>query len=254
VTDTTSATATQTVTISVTADAVTISLLGTAGPAQQNQVTLTLPQALPTAATGEVALSFTPDPALPNGGVGLDDPAIQFSVSDPERPRTASFTVPAGSTEANFTGGNLMLQTGTIAGTITVRLTSMQSGGSVITPSPAPFRTVVVARLAPVISSVRIVNRTAGGFSVEVTGYATPRELTQASFQFNGQNLQGAQATVQLGTVAQTWYASEASLAFGSLFTYTQPFTTSADPAGISSVSVTLTNSLGNSAAVSANF
>jgi hypothetical protein len=191
-----------------------------------------------------------PDPAFPNGGTGLDDPAIQFSNGG----RTASFNVSAGSTEAAFNGGNLMLQTGTIAGTVTVTLTSMQSGGSVITPSPAPSQTVVIARQAPVISSVRIVNRTAAGFSIEVTGYATPRELTQASFQFTGQNLQGAQATVQLGTLAQTWYASQASVAFGSQFTYAQPFTTSADPAGIASVSVTLTNSLGNSAAASANF
>jgi hypothetical protein len=48
------------------------------------------------------------------------------------------------------------------------------------------------------------------------------------------------------------WYGSAASAQYGSQFTLTQPFTVQGDPAAVVSVSVTLTNKIGNSTPVSA--
>ncbi len=254
VTDSASTTRTQAIALTVGAATVTISIAGEQGPAQQNTVSLSLPQTFAQAVTGQLSLSFTPDASLAvPAGAALDDPAIAFSTGG----RTVNFTVPAGGSEANFGGSPLMLQTGTIAGTITVTLTTLRAGNTVITPSPAPSQTIVVQRLSPRISSVRIVNRTATGFGVEVVGYATAREVTQAVFQFTavpGQTIEGNQATIALTQSAQGWFGSAASVPFGSMFLYTQTFNLSGNISALASVSVTLNNSLGASSALSANF
>jgi hypothetical protein len=254
VTDTVSGADTQAITITVGAATVTISITGEQAPAQQNSVSLSLPQAFSQEVTGQLSLSFTPDAALavPAGGA-LDDPAIAFSTGG----RTVNFTVPAGSTQAGFNGGPLMVQTGTVAGTITVTLTTLQTNGTVITPSPAPSQTIVVQRLSPRISSVRIVNRTATGFGVEVVAYATAREMTQANFVFTaapGQTIEGGQATISLAQASQNWFGSTASLPFGSMVLYTQTFNLSGNISALASVGVTLTNSLGASPSMTANF
>ena len=87
--------------------------------------------------------------------------------------------------------------------------------------------------------------------------YSTPRQLTQAVVQLTpaaGSNLQTTQLNIPLTDLAATWYKSAASSAFGSQFTLALPFTIQGDATGISSVSVSLVNSLGSSPAVSAKF
>jgi hypothetical protein len=254
VADTVSGADTQAITITVGAATVNISITGEQGPAQQNGVSLSLPQAASQAVTGQLSLSFTPDAALavPAGG-SLDDPAIAFSTGG----RTANFTVARGATEANFGGAPLMLQTGTVAGTITVTLATLQAGNSNITPSPAPSQTIVVQRLAPRITAIRIVNRTATGFGVEVVGYSTSREVTQANFTFTaapGQTIEGGQATIALTQPAQVWFGSTASVQFGSIFLYTQTFNLSGSISALQSLSGTLASPLGTSPSMSAPF
>ena len=229
---------------------VTLSLLGDPLPGGQNQVTLELSREFPQNVTGEVALTFTPHASLPGN---MDDPAIQFSTGG----RTVGFTVPRGSTQGRFSGGNLMLQLGTVAGTIRLVLTKMQAGSSDLTPSPPTTREIVINRMAPVIREVRITNRTASDFTVEVVGFATSREITQALFQFNpapGAELAAGQATIQLNQPAQSWYESQASRQFGSQFVYAQPFTVEGAASAIRSLVVTVSNSLGNSASTRASF
>jgi hypothetical protein len=249
--DTASATAARTMTITVVSDAaVTLNVAGDAVPGGQNQVTLVLSRAFPQSVTGEIALTFTPHAALPGN---MDDPAIQFSTGG----RTASFVVSQGSTQGRFNGGNLSLQLGTVAGTINLTLTKMQVGNSDLTPSPAATREIVIDRLAPAIREVRISNRTASGFTVEVVGFATSREVTLALFQFNpapGETLTASQATIQLNQPAQSWYESQASRQFGSQFVYAQPFTVEGTASAVRSLVVTLSNSLGNSPSSIASF
>jgi hypothetical protein len=178
-----------------------------------------------------------------------DDPAIQFSAGG----RTLNFTIPAGQTSAFSTAP--LVQTGTVAGAIklTVRLTA---AGQDITPTPTPAITVQVARSAPVVRTVQVV-RTGGGFEIKVTGYSTPRQMTQAVFSFTAAaqgGLQTTSLTVPLGTAFTAWYAGTPSAQFGSQFLYTQPFTVQGEIGAIASGTVTLSNAVGSSQAVSFAF
>jgi hypothetical protein len=186
-------------------------------------------------------MTFAPDS-------GADDPGVQFSTGG----RTAQITIPAGKTLGTASVG---LQTGTVAGTITIT-TQMQAAGQDITPAPAPKQTVRINASAPAIQSVTA-TRSNGTLTVTVVGYATDREMTQAVFQFTGAggaNLQTSSVTIPLTSLFAAWYGSAASAQYGSQFTFTQPFNVQGNAASVASVSVTLANNIGSSAAVSATF
>jgi hypothetical protein len=215
-------------------------------PATQASLKLSLAEAFPLEITGQVALSFQPDAVQP-----ADDPAIQFSTGG----RTVRFQIPANSTEGAFSGGTVALQTGTVAGTITLRV-SLEAGGKDVTPTPAPTRTVRILRAAPVIPSVRL-TRTSSGFEVLVTGFSTPREVTSATFRFSSApdaNLQTAEVTLPMTQLAGPWYQSQESWQFGSQFALRQSFTVQGDINAVAAVAVVLTNSVGSSQATSASF
>jgi hypothetical protein len=81
--------------------------------------------------------------------------------------------------------------------------------------------------------------------------------MTQAVFNFTAAaqgGLQTTSLTVPLGTAFAAWYAGASSAQFGSQFLYTQPFTVQGDIGAIASVTVTLSNSVGTSQAVSPSF
>jgi len=220
----------------------------TATPQQQIPITLTLPQAYPVDLAGELVLQFTPNPAAL-----VVDPAIQFSTGG----GSVTFQIPAGQTTAVFPQPALAVQTGTVAGAIALTA-SATAGGVAVTLSNNPQVTVNLPQEAPAILSVSI-QQASSGFNVEVTGYSNTREITQATFTFTpatGSQLQTTSFTPSGVTAAfQTWYASDASTAFGSQFLYTQPFTITAGSVGaLQSVTVTLTNSQGTSSTGTANF
>jgi len=220
-------------------------LADTVAPAQQPSFDVQLSSAYPLAITGTLTLTFTPDAVAP-----ANDPSIQFSSGG----RTLTFTIPAGQTRA-FPASPPALQAGTVAGRIDLTL-RFSTGGQDITPTPAPVRSVQIPRSSPSINSVRVV-RTSGGFNVLVTGYSTPRQVTQASFTFTpsaGSNLGTTQLTVPVDAAFTTWFTGTASGQFGSTFLYTQPFQVQGDVTAITSVSVTLSSSAGNSQPASASF
>lgn len=120
------------------------------------------------------------------------------------------------------------------------------AGGQDITPLFAPVRSVTIARAAPQIDSVQMV-RTTGGFQVQITGYSTPREVTEATFDFTaaqGGDSQTASVTVSLENAFTNWYTGESATQYGSAFLYTQPFTVRGNVSDITSVSVTLSEVL----------
>lgn len=219
-------------------------LSGSVNPAAQPSFNVTLAAPYPIPILGSLTLEFTPDAVSP-----ADDPAIQFSTGG----RTLNFTIPAGQTSAFTTPP--AFQTGTVAGAIklTLRLTA---AGHDITPTPIPSVTVQVARSAPVIGTVQVV-RTSGGFEVRITGYSTPRQMTQAVFDFTAAvqaGLQTTSLTVSLGTAFTAWYAGTPSAQFGSQFLYTQPFTVQGEIGAIAAGSVILSNAVGSSQAASFAF
>lgn len=187
---------------------------------------------------GQVALSFQPDAAAAS-----DDPAIQFSNGG----RTASFTIPANTTTSS---NSIAFQTGTVAGTLTLAVTSDLSGGSF-------NQTVVVARAAPVIQSFSV-STTSAGFQVQVSGFSNTRELAGASFHFTaatGQILQTSDLKVSLSSIASQWFTGSGSKQFGGQFLLVVPFAVSDGAAsGLASVAVQLQNGQSTSSAATANF
>ncbi len=248
VTDSTRRTASKTFSLSIELPPLpAVQIVGppdTAEPAQQPVVRLTLASGYPLAITGQLTLTFEPDAVNPS-----DDPAVVFSTGG----RTVNYSIAANATQATFPAASLALQSGTVAGAITLRAT-LQAGGRNITPSPAPVKVSRLLRSAPVIRSVQV-ERTSSGFDVVIKGFSTPRQITQATFRFTpaaGANLQTTELTLPLTTVADPWFQGQESGQYGSQFTLRQPFSVQGDSRAVSAVSVTLTNSVGSSQAASA--
>lgn len=248
VTDVNQVSATQNYVLAVVAPTLPTPTIGgvtdTEPPAQQPGLSLQLANSYPLPLNGTITLTFA------SAAGNIDDKAIQFSTGG----RTANFTVPAGSTNAVFSTANFAIATGTIAGQITLTLTFSASGENV-TPQPAPTRIITIPAQAPVITKVAA-RHTAGGIEVDATGFSNSRDMVSATFQFQasaGTSLQTSQVTVPVDQIFGTWYSDVTSQQFGSQFTFTQPFTISGNAAGITNVSVTLTNKEGASSAVSAS-
>ncbi|HLY20309.1 MAG TPA: putative Ig domain-containing protein, partial [Bryobacteraceae bacterium] len=216
---------------------------GTAGSDEQLSGALTLGAPSTEAITGTLTLSFQPDASLSSPAV---DPSIQFA--------TSGTTVPI-DIRASTTAQQFSLQTGTVAGTITLTVTSWQVSGVSVTPPAALTQSIQIAKAVPVISAVTA-TATPSGFQVVITGYSNTREVSQANLQFTaaaGQNLTTTSLTVPLTSAAATWFSGSASDQFGSQFILTLPFTVSNGAASaISSVSVQLVNSQGTSTSASA--
>jgi hypothetical protein len=224
--------------------AVTIGGLPTSsGPAQQPGMSISIATAYPVAITGTATLTFA-------SSVGGDDQTIQFGSGG----RTVSFAIPAGSTQANFSGASSVpVLTGTVAGTITITLDLMASGTDV-TPTPAPTASIALITTPPFIQTVVFGSSTTGAFTVVVTGFSTTRDMTTGLFHFapsSNATLATTDVTVPLGQAFSLWYSNTTSNATGSEFQLTVPFTTTNGPsADVIAVTVTLTNSKGTSSAV----
>jgi hypothetical protein len=205
----------------------------TVNPAQQPRVSVSLGSPFPVDVLVTLSLSFQADS-------GPADPAVVFSTGG----TSATITIPAGSLNGVTDVG---IQTGTVAGTITITA-KLTAAGSDVTPSPAPVSTTRVAAGAPVIVSATGM-RTATGFTITVVGYVSDREMTTAAFGFNGASLGTTSLTVNVDTIFAGWLSgsSPPSAAFGSQFTYTQPFTVNGTNTAITTVTVTLSNRIGAS-------
>lgn len=194
-------------------------------PGRQTPLSITLSAAAPSDLTGTLTVQFQSE-------VGAADPAVRLASG-----RTVSFTVPRGAFRAVFPKGADQLQSGTIAGTITLTA-ALFSNGVAVTPDPTPVRTIRVPRSAPVITSLTA-RRLGAAINVEITGFATSREVSAAEFQFPG----AAPTTISLQSLTAEWFRSASAQQYGSLFTVTIPFLSNPAP----SVTVTLVNSLGKS-------
>jgi len=217
-------------------------LPATGTAATQVTPSVRLDRAYPLPITGELTLAFASE-------AGVDDPAIQFASGG----RRVAFNIAAGSTDAALSTATAGIQLGTVAGTITVTA-RLSAAGTDVTPTPAPSSVIRIPRQAPVITSMRV-NRTANGFELILTAYATPREITSAAVRLQTSGtVQGTEFTINLATAVGAWYQGGASIPFGSQCTITLPFTIQGATGTVSSASVTLSNSIGASQAASANF
>lgn len=214
----------------------------------QQQVDVGLDAPRGDAIAGTLFLDFAPSvtPAV-------DDPAAQFVSGG----RQANFQIAAGQTSARFgETEQALFQTGTVAGTITIRA-QLRIGGADATPTPPPTSTVVLPPLAPTLTSLAV-TRTGTGLNVVARGFSTPRNMTSATLNFTaragGNITSGLSFTVNLTPTFTTWYASSPSAAFGSQFQLTLPVTISGDATEITGLSVALSNSVGGSNSLSTTF
>ncbi len=212
---------------------------------QTGNVVMELAVPYPTAdITGTLNLDFAP--AVPNG----DDPAVQFSTGG----RSVNFTFPASfnQTFAEFSDpAGVSVQTGTVTGVITLTVHLTVSGIDV-TPNPAPTITIQIPPAVPVITTLAA-SRTASGVSVSATGFSNTRDMTTATFSFpqtSGTNVAGTSIAIPAGPLFSPYYAAEASIPFGSIFTYVQTFTIQGTASDVQQVGLILTNSVGASTQV----
>jgi len=218
--------------------AVTFSGPSTTSPGEQPPLTFQLNQPYPVDLAGTMTLTFAPDPGNPA------NPQVQFASGG----TTFNFTLPANST----TTPAVMVQVGTISGTITITL-QLTAGGVNVTPANVVPITIVVPRAAPTISAVSI-GTSGNTLTVLTTGYSTTREIQSATFSFtaaNGATLAQKTVIVPAVTLFSAWYTTAGSAQYGSAFTYSQQFTLSGSTSSIASVSVTLANTVGTSSGVS---
>jgi sugar lactone lactonase YvrE len=217
----------------------------TLNPTDQTPIQVALANAVPNSVTATLTLTFT---ANANGGA-TDDPNVTF-VNAQTSTRTTTVTFPPNTTNAQLSISDGMLQAGTEAGMIQLSMSGVQVGGAAATASGGDF-SVQIPRLPPVITSMRILNRSSKGFDVEITGYSTSREITKATFDFgaaSGAKLLTVELEPNVSSSFTDYYQSNASDTAGGAFVYTQPFIASQGDANVvASVTATLTNSLGTS-------
>ncbi|MCS7025383.1 MAG: choice-of-anchor D domain-containing protein [Bryobacteraceae bacterium] len=225
---------------------------GTQEPLQQPAVSLTLASGYPLTLNGTLTLAF-------NSEVFANDPAVQFATGG----RTVNFTIPANTTRAIFANGaqQMRLQTGSVAGSIVLTPSFATEGGINLTPPNPLSLTLTVAPSAPRLLNVSLSGRTSTSLTLLVSGYATSRSVTTMELRFtpvSGENIGTTQLTLNVESAFLAWYQSQASQAFGSLFTATIPLTITGDiknvatPADtIQSIAVTARNALGVSNSVS---
>jgi hypothetical protein len=218
-------------------------------PAGTGRVQVVLDGPAPVALTGTLVLTFTNNSN--NAPAGYVDPALVFAGTGN---RIITFSIPQGGTTASLLADGAF-SPGTVAGTIIVTMTQLTGGGQNLLPNPAPVRNIVVDRAPPVIvpGSVRITNVT-GGLQVELAGISSVRDLLRIAYTFSsGVNiLEGSTITVDVTQLFTAFFASDPGRSSGGSFRFTMPFTISGgDAASVTSVSVTLTNSVGSSTPVS---
>lgn len=132
-----------------------------------------------------------------------------------------------------------------MAGTITITL-NLDAGGVDVTPVPAPTQTIVIPRAAPVITNMAL-SRSGNTLTIDITGFATPREVTSAEISFTpraGATVQTTNFTVPLTPQFNTYYGNAGNDQFGSTFRLTIPFTVTPDATVITGATVTLVNLL----------
>ncbi len=224
---------------------------GTVPAASQQNITLTLAAGYPVALSG--ILTATASGSLPG------DPAVLFANGLLSVP----FVIPANSTSAIFgsQGAQIGLQTGTVAGTITLTPSfTTQAGGVNVTPDSPATLPLTIAPSAPTLIAIELSGQSATGFTISVTGFSTTRTLSSWMVQFTpaaGYTMPTTQFTIDVQQISAVWFQSAASKTYGGQFTLSIPFTFQGTvPTGqtvlstIASVAVTLTNPVGTANSV----
>ena len=198
---------------------------GALGSAQQVKVTVTLAEAARYDTVGTLTLQFTP-----LNSTLSDDTAIAFL---PRLNRQMNFSVPKGATAIDL-GGDLLLQTGTTAGTISL---TAQIGSNT---ARAAYR----VDAAPAVISAAKFSIVTGSAEVVLTAYDNTHATSKLAFTFyltSGQTAQPGRIESDVSSAFKTFFAANS----GGSFTLRATFPVSGTVSEIAGVDVALTNSAG---------
>ncbi len=234
--------------ISLTGVGVTISPSGALTVSTQPAVALSIASAPVENITGTLSVAYS---RSADGGSSRE--VVFIPNGSGQGVPFVTFTIAAGSTQAVFTNGPVVLKAGTAAGFGTLTATFQDALGNNITPQNLLPVTFSVAGTPPVISAFTVsCNGTT--YSASVIGFSSPLDMTNAVFNFTGASnvsLAASSVTVPLGPLFAAWFESSQSNQYGGQFMLTVPFTfttsagSSTNP--IVAMTVTLTNSKGTS-------
>jgi hypothetical protein len=191
-----------------------------------------------------------------NGGL-TSDPAVQFASGG----RVVAFTIPPNATQAIFSGGNsaISLQTGTVAGTITITPSFALPSNLDVTPAAPATVSLTIPTGPPHLVTGLVSQQSANSVTLQIFGYGPTRALSTLQFQFlslSGANV-GDAISLNVQPNAQAWFSSLQSANFGGQFVVSVPFSLTSNQSSASSalsllqsVSITASNDLGTSNAV----
>ena len=227
---------------------------GTLNPLQQPSYTLALAQSYANNLIGTLNLAF-------NSAVFTNDGTVQFATGG----RTVNFTIAAGTTQALFPNNSAQIgiQVGSVAGTISLSPTFSTPAGIDLTPTTVPTISVTVPQLAPQITGIQIQNRTNTSFSLYITGYSTGRTVSTITLDvtpITNEIVPASHLSLAVDSSFAAWYQTQQSQQYGSVFTAILPITLQGTSNvtnlidAIQSVSATISNSIGTSAASSVSF
>ena len=215
----------------------------------QSTISLTLVDPYPVALSGALVLQA-------DTGELADDPAVQFATGG----RTVAFRIPANTTKAIFVTGDdaAAFQSGSVATTLRFRPTFATDAGFDLTPQDPLTLSLSAPAVAPAVRTLLAQRTGANSFQIVVVGHTSTRSLTKMQVMLTpveGSNVKATVFEFDLGPSSTLWFESQTSRSFGGQFSVVTPFVAEGQvlPAdlGLSSVSVTVSNGLGNSPAVS---
>jgi hypothetical protein len=203
---------------------------------RQARLTVRLAAPAPYSTTLRLSLLFTPLGPAP------DDPAIVFAGTSA---RTVTVNVIEGETLAKVgSQSEILFQTGTTAGTITLRL-------------EAGFRSTEISATIPAatprLDSIRT-SRSATQVDVACTGFDNTRSPSEVAFRFFDRNGRPLNAEPIRAAVAEQFRQYFTSSQLGGVFLLRAVFPVAGDVSQIGAVEATLTNAQGTSTPLRATF
>jgi len=203
---------------------------GSIQSAQQRRLTMRLPTAASSSASGNVNLAFVPDSALVT-----DDPAVVFLATGT---RSLPFSVTQGSTLISIGGQtSAMFQTGTTSGRIRFTLSGISTTGDATTTLTVPA--------APISIDTATATRRAGDLDIQVTGFDNTYSAGSMTFTFADRSGQAIQPGAIYADFTQDFRTFFTKAQAGSAFQVRVSFPVTGDTSGIVSVDVQFSNSIG---------
>ena len=207
-------------------------LPATVQPAATNiAVTAQLAAAYTQPIYGQITLNVLPNTQSSQGAANQADPRLRFANGQ----TAVNFVIPPGSKQVTLP----LVSTGTVASTVIVSLVNLGSSGVPLPLHPTPV-IFGIAPSAPVITSA-CYTTTSTGVNVQVNGYSTTRELTQANVTIGTNTFQ-----TDVSGIAAAYFSAPQTIRAGGSFALTLPYQVDIGSNNtIGSVTINLSNTVG---------